>query len=93
MIKENIICEKGDEINVKGIAHKVQTYFVIGSQKDFEIKKNILKEEYEGFSLTVDLNQSRKEQVVASLRHALARVTNSKEEIIEKKTGLSSKNS
>ena len=93
LIKENIICEKGDEINVKGIAHKVQTYFVIGSQKDFEIKKNILKEDYEGFSLTVDLNQSRKEQVVASLRHALARVTNSKEEIIEKKTGLSSKNS
>jgi PAS domain S-box-containing protein len=33
LIKKQIVCEKKEEINVKGIAHKIQTYQVIETEK------------------------------------------------------------
>ena len=39
LIKKQIVCEKKEEINVKGIAHKIQTYQVIETEKDKKIKR------------------------------------------------------
>ncbi len=74
LIKEKIVCEKGQEIKVKGIVHKVQTYEVIGTQQQLINKNKLLKENYEGFSLSVDLNRSKKEQVLESLKKAIREI-------------------
>ena len=71
LIKKQIVCEKKEEINVKGIAHKIQTYQVIETEKDKKNKKNSFREEYDGFSLAVDLSRSEKKKVVSSLKRAL----------------------
>ena len=71
LIKKQIVCEKKEEINVKGIAHKIQTYQVIETEKDKKNKQNSFREEYDGFSLAVDLSRSEKKKVVSSLKRAL----------------------
>ena len=71
LIKKQIVCEKKEEINVKGIAHKIQTYQVIETEKDKKNKKNSFREEYDGFSLAVDLSRSEKKKVVSSLKRVL----------------------
>ena len=71
LIKKQIVCEKKEEINVKGITHKIQTYQVIETEKDAKNKKNLFREEYDGFSLAVDLSRSEKKKVVSSLKRAL----------------------
>ena len=76
LIKKDIICEKKEEINVKGITHKIQTYQVIGTSKSLPIKNIILNEEYDGFNLEVNLNISDKHQVVASLEKVLKQLKN-----------------
>jgi len=74
LIKKDIICEKKDEINVKGIAHKIQTYQVIVSNKSLVRKNMFLSENYDGFNLELDLNISKKNQVVASLEKVLKKL-------------------
>ena len=74
LIRNQINCEKKEEINVKGLVHKVQTYQVICSNKDNEKKEKIIKEDYDGFSLAVDLNNLKKEQVIFSLKKAIEKI-------------------
>lgn len=74
LIKNSIICEEREEINVKGLAHKVRTYQVIDKKEKSGNGVAKLKDNYEGFSLSIDLEISRKEEVIASLKNALAKV-------------------
>ena len=74
LIRNKIYCEKKEEINVKGLVHKVQTYQVICSNKDNEKKQKVIKEDYDGFSLAVDLNNLKKEQVIFSLKKAIEKI-------------------
>ena len=71
LVKNQIICEKKEEIKVKGIAHKVQTYQVVNTKEKLVKSKNFLNEEFEGFNLSIDLERIKKEKVVASLKKAL----------------------
>ena len=68
LIKDEILCEEKEEISVKGINHKVQTYQLTDKKKESIKDNKLLIEEYGGFSLTVDLEYSKKEQVVISLK-------------------------
>ena len=52
-IKEDITCEKKEEINVKGIAHKIQTYQVIENKKTLAKKHKFFNEQFEGFTLSL----------------------------------------
>ena len=74
LIKNSITCEERDEINVKGLAHKVRTYQVIDKKEKNEKGVTKLKDNYEGFSLSIDLDVSRKAEVIASLKNALAKI-------------------
>ena len=76
LIKKDVICHKKDEINVKGIAHKIQTYQVDTPYDEIDHKRKILNEEYDGFNLEVNLNISDKHQVVASLEKVLKQLKN-----------------
>ena len=71
LIKKDIICEKKDEIKVKGIAHKIQTYQVVGLYKNIARKRKILNKEFDGFNLNIDLNISKKNKVISSLENTL----------------------
>lgn len=71
LVKNQIICEKKEEIKVKGIAHKVQTYQVVNTKEKLVKSKNFLNEEFEGFNLSIDLERIKKEKVVATLKKAL----------------------
>ena len=74
LIKNSITCEEREEINVKGLAHKVRTYQVIDKKEKNEKEVTKLKDNYEGFSLSIDLGVSRKAEVIASLKNALAKI-------------------
>ena len=74
LIKNSITCEERDEINVKGLAHKVRTYQVIDKKEKNEKGVTKFKDNYEGFSLSIDLDVSRKAEVIASLKNALAKI-------------------
>ena len=74
LIKNSITCEEREEINVKGLAHKVRTYQVIDKKEKNEKEVTKLKDNYEGFSLSIDLDVSRKAEVIASLKNALAKI-------------------
>ena len=74
LIKNSITCEEREEINVKGLAHKVRTYQVIDKKEKNEKGVTKLKDNYEGFSLSIDLDVSRKMEVIASLKNALAKI-------------------
>ena len=52
----------------------VSAYEVIGTQQQLINKNKLLKENYEGFSLSVDLNRSKKEQVLESLKKAIREI-------------------
>ena len=71
LIKKHIVCEKKNEIKVKGIAHKIQTYQVVGSYKNIAQKRKILNEKFDGFNLNIDLNISKKNKVITSLENTL----------------------
>ena len=70
-IKEDITCEKKEEINVKGITHKIQTYQVIENKKALAKKHKFFNEQFEGFTLKVDLNSTKKEKIILSLKKAM----------------------
>ena len=74
LIKNSITCEEREEINVKGLAHKVRTYQVIDKKEKNQKGVTKLKDNYEGFSLSIDLGVSRKAEVIASLKNALAKI-------------------
>ena len=74
LIKKDVICHKKDEINVKGIAHKIQTYQVDTPYDEIDHKRKILNEEFEGFNLTIDLNVSKKNKVINSLEKILEKL-------------------
>ena len=74
LIKNSITCEEREEISVKGLAHKVRTYQVIDKKEKNEKGVTELKDNYDGFSLYIDLDVSRKAEVIASLENALAKI-------------------
>lgn len=61
LIKEKIACEKRGEIQVKGIAHPVQTYQIVDTIKDLEESASQWTNEGRGYSISVDVKQLSRE--------------------------------
>jgi PAS domain S-box-containing protein len=74
LIKNDIFCEKKEEIKVKGIAHKIQTYQVVTPYSNLAQKGKLLKEEFDGFNLNINLNISKKNKVINSLEKILKKL-------------------
>ncbi len=74
LVKDKIFCEKKNELKMKGIAYPVQTYQVIDYQETLTKEKKELKEEFDGFSLSVDVNRADKEQVIKTLRKTIKKL-------------------
>ena len=74
LIKKDVICQQKDKINVKGIAHKIQTYQVNTPYDEIDYKRKLLNEEFDGFNLNIDLNVSKKSKVINSLEKILEKL-------------------
>ena len=74
LIKNDIVCDKKDEIKVKGIAHKIQTYQVVTPYSELNQKQKLLNEEFDGFNLNINLNISKKSKVINSLEKILEKL-------------------
>ena len=74
LIKNDIVCEKKDEIKVKGIAHKIQTYQVLAPYGTLAQKRKLLSKKFDGFNLNIDLNISKKSKVINSLEEILEKL-------------------
>ena len=71
LVKDKIKCEKREKITVKGIAQPVQTYQVIDLKEKLTQEAKEIREEFDGFILSVDVSRSNKEQVIHSLKRAI----------------------
>jgi len=72
-VKDKFLCEAHEPVTVKGIAHPVQTYRVIGAYDEMEPEESVIWDERDGFKLVVNLDKlSEKdvEYVVSSLIQA-----------------------
>ncbi len=74
LIKNDIVCKKKDEIKVKGIAHKIQTYQVVAPYSQVAQKRKLLNKKFDGFNLNIDLNISKKSKVIGSLESVLEKL-------------------
>ena len=74
LIRKDILCKKKEEITVKGISHKIQTYQVIKRQNVLNSRKQLFNEKYKGFDLSIDLSQLSKEQALKSLNKILSKI-------------------
>lgn len=77
LIKENIFCEKKEEIKVKGISHPVQTYQVVNiSEKRKAINK--YRDSKEGIKIIIDLNKIDKDSAIHTLEKIIDNIKISK---------------
>jgi PAS domain S-box-containing protein len=57
LIKDEVVCEKKEELYVKGQAYPVQTYQVIDFISDLKTRKEKLEAALKGFNLSIDFDQ------------------------------------
>lgn len=57
LVRDQIICQKKDELKMKGIAYPVQTYEVIGSMDEINNIPERVKKELDGFRLLIDFQK------------------------------------
>ncbi|MCP4700940.1 MAG: adenylate/guanylate cyclase domain-containing response regulator [Gammaproteobacteria bacterium] len=74
LVKDQVRCEKKQEVMVKGIAHPVQLYQVVDLCARIPDELKQIKEEQEGFSLSVNLTKIEKSKAVALLEKAVEKI-------------------
>ena len=77
LVQDYIICENKGEISVKGVAHQVKTYQVIGINHEAEILNAVESmwiDEHDGFSMQVDLKRIDKLRVIESLHRTIQQI-------------------
>jgi len=72
LIKDTILTEGQEAVSVKGFAHPVRTYRVVGIHDDLEKDGRITREERDGFRLMVDLTKSDQASAIAAVENVLA---------------------
>jgi class 3 adenylate cyclase len=74
LIKDTILTEEQEAVSVKGFAHPVRVYRVIGIYDELENDGKIIREERDGFRLLVDLSKGDRAGAIAAVEHMLARL-------------------
>jgi adenylate cyclase len=68
------IKEEQEAVAVKGFAHPVRAYRVVGIYDELEKDGRIIREELEGFRLLVDLSKGDQAGAIAAVENVLARL-------------------
>jgi class 3 adenylate cyclase len=74
LIKDSILTEEQQAVSVKGFAHPVRVYRVVGIYDELEKEGRIIREEREGFRLLVDLTKGHEAGTIAAVEKVLARL-------------------
>ena len=74
LIKDTILTEEQEPVSMKGFAHPVRAYQVVGIYDELEKDGRIIREEHDGFRLLVDLTKSDQAGTIAAVENVLARL-------------------
>jgi len=74
LIKDTILTEEQPAVSVKGFAHPVRVYRVVGIYDELEKDGRIIRAERDGFLLLVDLTKGDQASVIAAVENVLARL-------------------
>jgi adenylate cyclase len=74
LIKDTILTEEQEAVSVKGFAHPVRVYRVVGIYDELEKDGRIIREERDGFRLLVDLTKGDQASAIAAVENVLARL-------------------
>jgi len=74
LIKDTILTEEQEAISVKGFAHPVRVYRVVGIYDELENEGRVIREERDGFRLLVDLTKGDQASAFAAVEDVLARL-------------------
>jgi class 3 adenylate cyclase len=74
LIKDAILTEEQEPISVKGFAHPVRIYQVVGIYDELEKDGRIIREERDGFRLLVDLAKGDQATALMAVENVLARL-------------------
>jgi adenylate cyclase len=74
LIKDTILTEEQEPVSVKGFAHPVRVYRVVGVYDELENDGRIIREERDGFRLLVDLTKGNQASAIAAVENVLARL-------------------
>ena len=74
LIKDTILTEEQEAISVKGFAHPVRIYRVVGIYDELENEGRVIREERDGFRLLVDLTKGDQAGAFAAVEDVLARL-------------------
>jgi adenylate cyclase len=74
LIKDTILTEEQEATSVKGFAHPVQVYRVVGIYDELEKEGRVIREERDGFRLLADLTKGDQASAIAAVEDVLARL-------------------
>jgi class 3 adenylate cyclase len=66
LVKEKVECIRREPIKPKGFYHEIYTYEVV---KSFANKKNLISQNFDGYSLDIDLEKMSNEEKVKTVGH------------------------
>jgi class 3 adenylate cyclase len=74
LVKDVILTEEQEPVSVKGFAHPIRSYRVVGIYDELEKDGRIIREERDGFRLLVDLTKNDQAGAIAAVENVLARL-------------------
>jgi adenylate cyclase len=74
LIKDTILTEEQEAVSMKGFGRPVRVHRVVGIYDELEQDGRIIREEYDGFRLLVDLNKGDHAGAIATMEKILARL-------------------
>lgn len=74
LTKDTILTEEREPVSVKGFAHPVRVYRVVGIYDELEKDDRIIREERDGFRLLMDLTKGDQASAIAAVENVLARL-------------------
>jgi adenylate cyclase len=74
LIRDTILTEEQEPVSVKGFAHPVRVYRVVGIYDELEKDSRIIREERQGVRLLVDLTKGDLASAIAAVENVLARL-------------------
>jgi class 3 adenylate cyclase len=74
LVKDVILTEEQEPVSVKGFAHPIRSYRVVGIYDELEKDGRNIREERDGFRLLVDLTKNDQAGAIAAVENVLARL-------------------
>jgi class 3 adenylate cyclase len=74
LVRDQIHCDSGGMIELKGISHPVETYRVVDLHTNLQREREVIREDFPNFNLEIDLDKlsaNEHDRAVTALTHAL----------------------